>query len=40
MQSETDGLLLAVDDWLAGWFVSGDSDESGTDQGFSSSFEH
>jgi len=28
MQSETDGLLLAVGDWLAGWFVSGDSDES------------
>src|SRR5271157_180335 len=28
MQSETDGLLLAVDHWLAGWFISGDSDES------------
>jgi hypothetical protein len=28
MQGETDGLLLAMDHWLSGWLVSGDSDES------------
>jgi hypothetical protein len=28
MECKTDGLLLAVEYWLTGWFVSGDSDES------------